>query len=876
MKLRLCKPQVVGLWVLALGMVGCSSGPSRNLEGGSLSSLSGAIHYVSPGGLDSNPGTLSSPFQTIQKCATVSSAGDSCLIRAGVYRETVAPNSGVSFAPYNSESVTVDGSDPVTGWTPYSGSIYKASITLNPGLLANQVFVGGTMAEEARWPNTGADLLSPTWATMGTGTTTTTVLDSSIPSISGGWAGATIHLWAGSNPFAHQTGTVTSSGGGSVSFSAINGTLCPYLCAQSGGKYYLVGKLAALDSANEWFYDAASHQLYLWAPGGGSPSNVSAKQRDLAFDLRGKSNVGIQGLKLFSSMVFMDNASIGNIIDGLDARYLSHYTTLPKPTNLAYSDGDFDVVASHGNDSGIVVLGSNNTVKNSTLVYSAGNGIRLGGTNNTATNNLIHDVGYMGSYATGVNISGSGQKVDHNTIYSTGRDAITVDWHVNGLEFKNNDISYNNAYASSKIAPDSGVIYVCCQLDGSGTHIHHNWVHDATQTSVDSPTAGIYIDNSSGGFEIDQNVSWNNKTAGIYLHGNGSSSRNNLVHNNDLLSGQSKSVWLLNLNDASGTIIQNNKIPSAVVVEGGASGLTLGSNSEDAIGANEGYYATVGCAFTGCTSGGLPSRPGNAGVRSATSVIEAESYNAQSGVSNYGTSIGSLDSGDWVRYSSVDFGAGVSQFIANIGVDNPYAGKTLQIRLDSTTGTLLGTLTVAGTGGWSSFTDQTTSVSGAAGVHDLYLVAQGGAGVGDLNSFRFTSSSLAPVSVVDDAVQGTGNQQMSFTGSGWNHCSGGCGNTTYYNNTVSYTDAANSAVQVAFTGARFVFYGSNWGTVGGIGAVSIDGGAEAIVDFSTSSVIWTSPVLSAGNHSFKLRATGSRCAACSASYVNIDKVEITP
>ena len=135
-------------------------------------------------------------YLTIQKCATTVSSGDICAIRAGTYRETVTPNSGITITSYDGEPVTVDGSDPVTGWTLYQGSIYKAGVVL--GLSdGNQVFVGNQMMTEARWPN-GNDLFHVNWATLGTGTTTTQVVDANLPNIN--WTGAKIHLWSGKTP----------------------------------------------------------------------------------------------------------------------------------------------------------------------------------------------------------------------------------------------------------------------------------------------------------------------------------------------------------------------------------------------------------------------------------------------------------------------------------------------------------------------------------------------------------------------------------------------------------------------------------------------------------------------------------------------------
>src|SRR5690348_2553713 len=56
--------------------------------------------FVSPGGSDSNPGTIAAPFHTIQRAANVAQAGDHVEIRAGVYHENVVPqHSGTSSAP---------------------------------------------------------------------------------------------------------------------------------------------------------------------------------------------------------------------------------------------------------------------------------------------------------------------------------------------------------------------------------------------------------------------------------------------------------------------------------------------------------------------------------------------------------------------------------------------------------------------------------------------------------------------------------------------------------------------------------------------------------------------------------------------------------
>ena len=49
----------------------------------------GALYHVDPSGSDDNAGTAESPFRTVSKAAQVAQAGDECVVRPGVYRETV-------------------------------------------------------------------------------------------------------------------------------------------------------------------------------------------------------------------------------------------------------------------------------------------------------------------------------------------------------------------------------------------------------------------------------------------------------------------------------------------------------------------------------------------------------------------------------------------------------------------------------------------------------------------------------------------------------------------------------------------------------------------------------------------------------------------
>jgi hypothetical protein len=127
----------------------------------------------------------------------------------------------------------------------------------------------------------------------------------------------------------------------------------------------------------------------------------------------------------------------------------------------------------------------------------------------------------------------------------------------------------------------------------------------------------------------------------------------------------------------------------------------------------------------------------------STNVFQAESFNSYNNVQiasgGSGQVVAYIVNGSWMAYNNIDFGAGNTQFTANMSVWPTYAGNQLQLRLDSPTGTLVGTLTTTSTGNWTTFTNQTCAVSGVSGVHNLYIVASASANtyVANIDWFQF-------------------------------------------------------------------------------------------------------------------------------------------
>lgn len=129
------------------------------------------------------------------------------------------------------------------------------------------------------------------------------------------------------------------------------------------------------------------------------------------------------------------------------------------------------------------------------------------------------------------------------------------------------------------------------------------------------------------------------------------------------------------------------------------------------------------------------------GTWPAKDKLQAQNFYNQSGVSFDSNGIGFFDAGDWLRYTSLDFGSkGLDQIRLRLAVDAAYAGKTIEVRLDSVSGPLVGSITVPNTGGWTTYQTFSFPIQSTTGVHNVYLVGKGGSGIANLDWLAFARS----------------------------------------------------------------------------------------------------------------------------------------
>jgi hypothetical protein len=747
-------------------LTSAASAVIEQLEGRQLLSTT---WFVSTTGSNNNPGTLGAPFATIQHAAQLAGPGDTVSIRGGVYHETVNPwhsgNNGapITFQAYGNESVTVDGADPVSNW--YLNPGYQAAQGWDLGAGNNEVFLDGKMMVEARWPNTSLDPSHPNLGHAQSGTessTSTTLYDWSLSQPRGFWDGATIHLTPGSQWVA-VTATVSDSGPGYITFNYR--ATDQFSGVSAGTPYYLSGKLNQLDSAGEWFLDS-KEQLHVWPPASDNPANhyIEAKRRYYGFDLSGLSNITVHGINLFACSINTNANSNNIVLDHLNAQYVSQFVI--QPNGWAPPSG------------GIQLNGNNDLLQNSQIAFSSGDGVYIGGNNDRVTNNIIHDADLNAGDSAGVRIIGSWAMVDHNTIYNTGRDGIgTFGWQAK--------ILYNTIHDAMLQTQDGGGIYTVKSY-GAGSEIAYNRVYNVNAGGFGA--AGIYLDDNSSNWTVDHNITWNDAYA-LKMNLNSTSQH---IYNNTFDASQESLAKTWGNYDWSGSTLANNIFTHTV--EPGETGAMFQNNlypgtdprfanpwgadyslqsSSPAINSGQliapytnGYtgrmpdigaieYGTGGFSSgasidwlptpanmqhppTPVSSPPPPPTPTPQVLPMATGTMAAASPDAQQGVQSNGKWLGYCDNGDWAAYKHLNFATGVSQIQMSLAVTDQYAGQTIQVRLDSASGPVVGVIHPRSTGSWTTFQTQTASISNVTGVHDLYLSFSGSFGIANVSWFKFS------------------------------------------------------------------------------------------------------------------------------------------
>ncbi|MEO6358723.1 MAG: chitobiase/beta-hexosaminidase C-terminal domain-containing protein, partial [Ferruginibacter sp.] len=535
-------------------------------------------------------GTLVNPYSTIQKAANVAISGDVVFIRTGNYREEVKmPANGVTYQLYQNEIVTINGTDQLTGWTLVPGSsVYKTNMAWNAPE-ANQLFSDKIMIHQARWPNqTSSDFISPTDAKATTVTASGNnfvIKCNEFNEPDGRWTGAT--AWINLSTDGHDgqgwTGTIVSTNLAAktitVNFRETPRPQNDPWGVKGGSEFFLfnptkagveaTGGVTALLDAGEWWKDDTV--MYVRTPNSAAPNEtttgtnmVEAKKRDLAFTSSdpntNRNSYTIKKLNLFACAISTDvlykirqNTIVEDAynitIDGINAKYISHHT-----------DQTGDWQAQYYGNTGIVISGRGNVLKNSTLQISAGPAACLVGYGNKLLNNTISDANYTCTNAGAVNTSKIcvDGEIAYNKINNTPIMAINFNFFVNSnVNYKAVARIHHNLITNFMMRSDDSGGLDEIGDNGKGARVDHNVLYNTRTREISAAGSvfGIYFDFSGGGYIVDHNLVYNTQRSMII-----NNSPNLNIFNNTLLNGNPTDVSVLNGNGGTGITdtIRNN------------------------------------------------------------------------------------------------------------------------------------------------------------------------------------------------------------------------------------------------------------------------------------------------------------------------------
>jgi hypothetical protein len=498
-------------------------------------------YYVSENGSDDNTGASSSPFKTIEYALTNLNDNDELILKAGTYREVIKigrnfPNNIHIVGQADQEVfVNVTHTLPVN-WVLWKEGIWKMQIDFDIW----QLFNNDELVQVARWPNaTFQD--SSIWRmtesmryTDGgynnengvfTGKCSNGIIyDAPFPE---GYTG--VFNEGDSNYVTSNTESLVESNIDFTDAIAVLNvghwlTWARKISSHTQGDdhfsyadpiaenslqkhfaYYILG-LPALDSENEWWFDADTQTIYYYPPAGVNPNemDLQARTEDFAIELNRAENITFQNITFFGGGFNIRNSVNINFLNCNFYYPSTHKFMLNElawflPWNNAENTGENKMSTFH--------LGRNNKIINCEFAYSNAP-INFGGDNILVDNCYFHDIEWdvNSSGGTGSIMIGEAAVFRNNTIHRSGNSEGLRPTETNAI------VEYNHLFDMGNLQHDGAGINVGTDSH-YGTRLSHNWVHDCNRQGIRFDYNGNNVVREDGEVYGDgvymKNVTWN-------------------------------------------------------------------------------------------------------------------------------------------------------------------------------------------------------------------------------------------------------------------------------------------------------------------------------------------------------------------------------
>ncbi|HMG94497.1 MAG TPA: Ig-like domain-containing protein [Chryseolinea sp.] len=498
-------------------------------------------------------------------------------------------------------------------------------------------------------------------------------------------------------------------------------------------------------------------------------------------------------------------------------------------------------------------------------------------------------------------------EIDHNHIHK-GKYAI-ANWDTHGTKMSNWSIHHNTFYGIVNSYPGDIV-------RAQNTGFHNVKFYNNTVEFVGTGTTNLVASygGTSENVEIKNNLIINSATAYnwypnklVYLE---NATLSNLqVVNNFLVNqavGTVPGTYTNNITTGDPKITKSGNRPSPYYVPAAGSplidaGLSLGlsfSGTKPDIGAYESGSSASTIAVTGVTvTPSAASLSVNGTTQLTTTVSPSNATNKNLTWTSSNAAVATVNNNGLVTAIA----AGTTTITAKTVDGN----KTAACNVTVTTSTVAvagltiapttlsvginGTAQLAKTIAPSNATNQNVNWSSSnvavATVSNTGLVTGKAAGNATITGTTADGNKTATASVtvsssqvlavdLDNASHGTAINKFNF-GSGWTHAA----NTAdpFFMSTASFSNTSSNAVTLQFSGNKVELYTAK-ASHHGIAAVSIDGGTETYVDLYSASrqdyVSVYNSVLADGNHTIKIRVTGTKNSAATGTYVIVDFIKV--
>ena len=466
---------------------------------------SGFRVFVSPAGDDKNSGSEQSPLRSLGAAASRLMPGDVCMIRGGVYRETVRPSrSGklgapIRFQAYPGEAVHVVGTEQLNV-RPEGGGVFGTTCNEN----VRQLFCDGQMLVMARWPNVNSGPFSTAWAKAEVGSNWGRITSLEAPRAAGrtsGWItlqpGSGWVTWTRPLLFPNQGTLNLSTPEGRANYFGLFFDPKPFQRkdyeVKVGTPFFIAGSPDLLDAPGEWCQVGDRVLLRPWSTKPGPP-RVEAKIREHGFNLSRLQYVEIQDIRFFACNADLTDAT-GCCLEACHFDFVTHF------------ESSVGFLSAGHNPTGVTVSGETNLIKRCSISHSAGNGITLNGKNNRVEDCLVRNANYSGVDCACIYALGTGNTVERCTLTRSGRSVL------NHRGLKGGRLAYNELSSAGLLTTDCGITYTWND-DGQGTEICFNWLHD----NQSRYGCGLYLDNGCSNFRIHHNVAWNVADSGYRLN----------------------------------------------------------------------------------------------------------------------------------------------------------------------------------------------------------------------------------------------------------------------------------------------------------------------------------------------------------------------